>query len=131
MAWAYDILPDRQLLISRLSGRVTLDDFLDMRRAAGADARFDATHDQLIDLRGSQLVISTNDIMTLASSSIANAEVRRALVGTEGLVYGLARMYGAYREISTEKDTTRVFRTLRDACEWLGVPESEIEGTSA
>ena len=49
-------------------------------------------------------------------------EARRAVVVSTDVAFGLARMFGTYRETISSKDQIRIFRDIRDAEQWLGLP---------
>jgi hypothetical protein len=51
--------------------------------------------------------------------------VRQAIVVGQDAVYGLARLYEAYRE--AEGGTVEVFRNLSDAEAWLGLSEESTD----
>ena len=66
--------------------------------------------------------LSAGHIREFASNSPFAPEARRALVAATDVAFGLARMYGTYRETISAKDQIRVFRNIRDAEQWLGLP---------
>jgi hypothetical protein len=49
---------------------------------------------------------------------------RIVFLATSDLAFGIARMYGAYRE--STRDRLKVTRSLAEAAEWLGVPLEEL-----
>ncbi len=131
MPWAYGILPARRIVYSRMTGTVTMNDFLELRRAVEADARFDRTFSQLVDLSGSHPALSADEVQALATSSVAAPHCLRAIVGTDVRTHRLARSYGEFRESAASSDTTRAFRSLKEACAWLYVDEAELQQSLA
>lgn len=126
VAWAYAILPNRRVVYSHMSGTVTMNDFLELRRAVEADSRFDRTYSQLVDFTGGHASLTPDELIALATSSVAAPKCLRALVGPDARTHRLARAYGEFRDSCVESDTTRVFRSLKEACAWLYVSESEV-----
>jgi hypothetical protein len=62
--------------------------------------------------------------MTAVEMDIGEALSRFAIVAPENLGFGLGRMFQAYREMEKgSRKEVGVFRTLKEAFEWLGIPD--------
>lgn len=111
--------PRQKLLLVAASGTLTAQLY---RRQIGAlqqDPRFDPGFSLLFDVRGATDVrVSHDEMLALTARPILNPTSRRAIVATEGLVFGMARMY----ELSfADSATRRVFDRIEAATEWLGI----------
>ena len=69
---------------------------------------------------------SGNEVMTLISKAKEYAHLRKdgktAHVLSRDIDYGIARMYQAYSEIERFQFEVGVFRDMKEALQWLGVP---------
>lgn len=75
----------------------------------------------LIDLREAKLAPEPAELRHLVSEDPFDAGGRRALLVADDLLYGLGRMYEMLAE--QRRIAFRPFRSLADACAWLGIPE--------
>jgi len=78
---------------------------------------------QLGDCRAVTDVDLTGDqIRQIASHSHFSVKSRRAIVARDRPAsYGIGRMFEIYREVSGGREQVRVFTSIRDAEEWLGL----------
>ena len=122
----YTIDLARSLVLSRGWAVVTDREFLAHARALTADPRFARNFHQLIDLRD-----VTNVQFTAASIREAvrlnpfGAGARRAVVVTNDVVFGMARMYQILADESP--DELQIFRKMDDALQWLGIADAKAE----
>jgi hypothetical protein len=89
-----------------------------------------AGYDELIDFSAVDRVAlpGPDRIRQLADMSAAmdapGTEARLAIVARDKFVFGLGRMYEAYRETNPHsRKKVAVFHALADALHWLGIPE--------
>jgi hypothetical protein len=121
----YTILKNYNLLILHYDGEVTLSELAQNRLELLRDTDFQPSYAQLVDLRSGQMSnLSTADVRSLSSSTIFNPGVKRAIVAPNDLEFGMARMFGVFVERFGQQ--VRVFRSIEEACEWLGVPVSAL-----
>jgi hypothetical protein len=119
----YEIDTDLRLVRTRGWGVLTCADLTANRLQMSQDPAFRSDFSQLADLREVTVIdLSAGDIRELASDSPFVPEARRALVVATDVAFGLARMYGTYRETISSEDQIRIFRNIRDAEQWLGLP---------
>jgi hypothetical protein len=121
MPVTYTIDPDRALVRTRCTGEVTLTEVLGHFAELARDPHRPDRLDVLLDLselsslpEPGQLRLVAHEIGTI------EGEVRFracAIVATQDVVFGLARMFEAFA--STRFETTRVCRTLEEAEGWL------------
>ncbi len=115
----FKIDKERSLVMSTGSGVLTLADALAHQERISKDPDFDPGFSQLVDLtQVTNLEFSSSDVRRLAQKSSFSATSRRAILVSSDLVFGLSRMYEAFRAISGEKGV-RVFRDLNEALEWV------------
>lgn len=130
MPGSYRIDPDRRLLHYRYGGIVTVDDMLEVARAAVTDPRFEVGFRVLIDvsdITGHE--IGSDTVRALVSSvSKPLDRVGRswqvAVAAPSDVAFGFARMYELLRSGSPEE--VHVFRTLAAACAFLGLDEADL-----
>lgn len=118
----YRIDPGQRLIVIGGSGRLDPTEIIAHHRRVREDPAFRPEFDQLIDLRAATDASDVwADIPRYAWGRSVTG-IRRAFVAPQprGLVYGVARQNAAYAEM--EGVQARVFDSLADAEEWLGLP---------
>jgi hypothetical protein len=121
----YRIDHQQKIVLARGYGLFTLGDIMDYQRAAwsgrevlGYDELVDMTHVSEVAAASGQQI---KDLASFAAHmDLASAPSRLAIVAPGDLVYGLGRMFQAYRE--AEKRSTKqvgVFRTMNEAFAFL------------
>lgn len=127
---AVDIRVDdsRGLRISTLSGTVTDTELLDAYEQLIADPAFDPTLPDLVDACGVVRVAATPDGIRQVAQLIARMDERFgatkvALVAPGGPAHVFAKLYTFYRDAQGTPLEHKVFRSLREAREWLGVAD--------
>ena len=122
---AYRIDREARIVFTATAGeRVTLNRVRLYQEALKADASFDPTFNQVLDLTGSsEIVVSADDIRQLARHSVFRAGSRRAIiVADRPLIFGFARRFQALTD-GFGVDL-RVFNDRQAALDWLGLPRS-------
>ncbi len=121
----YRIHRDRQLVISRAYGILTYAEACAHRRVMASDPGFDPTYAELLDGREIDRVeMSAEELSELAARSLFQPDARRAFVSHKPSVFGLFRMYEAYR-VSAGDTAIGVFPRIDEALDWLGVTGGE------
>jgi len=122
----YEIDHERRLVRVTASGVITPDVLFGYQKAVWSDAAV-AGFDELVDMSGVERVEapSPSNVSALAGYSAkmdADAKpTKLAIVASGDLLFGLGRMYQAYREMKPgSSKEVAVFRTLPDALAWLG-----------
>jgi hypothetical protein len=116
------IYKERRLVFTTASGEVTFAEAVANEDRLYGDPDFDPTFVHLID--GTQVTkteISASELSSLARRTRLAPQSRTALVVTSPVLYGLARMFQAYLEVSRASESMAVFKELDKAKEWLGV----------
>src|SRR5262245_30795354 len=127
MPASYRIFPQHRLIYIRYTGRLKRADVVAARRAAMADAAFDATFDVLIDTReGTVFELAEHEIAALARGNVMGPAARRALVAASPLMFGLGRMFEAHSSSVRGAGPVEVFATLSQALEWLGIANLDL-----
>ena len=130
MPGAYTIDLARSLVLSRGWGALTDRELLAHVRAVTVDPRFARNFHQLADTRdvtNVQITAATIREMIRLNPFVAGS--RRALVVTNDVLFGMARMYQMLRGESP--DELEIFRKMDDALQWLGLADAEAELLSA
>ena len=112
----------RRLVISRGTGIFRHADFLEHMEAVRPDPRFNPEFDHVVDGRQfERFDMTPAQIMDMGNQSLFAAKSRRAFVVSSELHFGLGRVFANYREVQRGQ-TTQVFRDMREAAVWLGLP---------
>jgi len=113
---------DRRLVISRGTGTFRYADFLEHMEKLGPDPRFRPQFDHVVDCRKFELVdLTFTQVEEMGRQSIFAATSRRAFVVSSDIQFGLSRMFATFREVKRGQ-VTMVFRDMREATDWLGLP---------
>lgn len=121
-----------RLRISTLSGTVTDAELLEVYQALLDDPAYDPTLHDLVDTCGVVRVAATPDGIRRVAQLVARMDerygpTRLALVAPGGPAYVMAQLYTFYRDAQNSPVEHRVFRSLKEARAWLGVPDSPGE----
>jgi len=107
-------------------GVVTYVDLTANRLRMTEDPAFRSDFNQLADLRDvTSVAVTVAEIREFALYSPYVPGTRRAMVAPTDVAYGLTRIYASYREVVSTEDQILIFRQLKDAEEWLGLPTSD------
>jgi hypothetical protein len=122
---------ERRLVVSRGTGTFGHADFLEHLERLRADPRFEPGFDHLVDGRQfDRFDLTAEQLRDMGSRSVFAPTSRRALVVSSVFQFGLARMFAAFREAESGQDTM-VFRDMREATAWLGLPADYEPGARA
>ena len=114
-----NIYKERRLVMSTVSGVVTIADALAHRENLRKHPDFEPSFSQLVDLSNvTKIEFSREDVERFAQDTIFSLNSRRAAVATGDVVYGFARMFEMLRE-SKGEEGLRVFRHLDEALDWV------------
>ena len=130
MSVEYTYDEEMKVLYTRFFGVVTEKDLRDQANAVTADPRIGPGVRELVDLSG------VEDIQGGAGGLEENiridithgeklAGMRTAIVAATDLLYGFSRMYQSLAEVKNAPSKVEVFRTEKEAREWLGLEENE------
>ena len=113
------ILPEYDLVLSKVIGTLTERDLVQRAYATRDDPRFHPNLRQLLDLRDIEVApeIDGSIIRRLATLKWYAPDAKRAMVATDDIVFGLARMYQMLREES--HSGIHVFRSMDEALAYL------------
>jgi hypothetical protein len=115
----FKIYKERGLVMSTVSGVVTIADALAHREDLRKHPDFDPSFSQLVDLSNvTKIEFSREDVERFAQDTIFSLNSRRAALAIGDHAYGLARMFEMLREFKGEEGV-RVFRNLEEALNWV------------
>jgi len=113
----YRIARSERVVYARAWGVFTNDELADTRAALEKDPAFDPAFALLIDLTGvTELRLTSPALLTLAMTSLFATTVRRAIVVSSDVAYGMARMFAM---LSSREDMVQVFRDRAEALAWM------------
>jgi hypothetical protein len=119
----FRIEKNRRLVISTISGVFTLADGLAYQEKLLKDPDFDPNFSQLLDCTQiTRLELGPIEVRRLAQRSIFSPDSRRAILVSNDMVFGIARMFVMFREETGEKGI-RIFGDLDEALFWV-LPEN-------
>lgn len=122
MALTYVIHANVRLVYITLYDVVTFAEFVDARRRLMAEAAFDPTFSQLLDMRSvSSLRITGDSVRELAHESAFAGTSQRAIVVPNNLHSDMAQIYATYRLLEGGKERIRIFADMDSAIKWLGL----------
>ena len=124
MPASYRIDTELGIVFSFGTGTVTDEDLLNHQESVGRDPLFHPGMSQLLDGRGvTDVKVTPQGVRSLISVNLYGKGSKRALVAPNDIIFGMARMYELSR-IDAE-DEFRVFRSIDQAREWLGLPPED------
>ena len=110
-------------VLSRFEGSVDPDEVIEWYEELRASPSFRSGHDQLAHFQMSSIPEWTAaDMKRVLASDPFDESSRRAFVGADDLVFALSRMFATFAETQGRGGQVSVFRSLPEACEWLGLP---------
>jgi hypothetical protein len=120
VAVSYTIDVERRLILSSASGEVTGTELLSHQARLIRDPDFDPNFHQLADFTGTTRVsVSSEDVRALAARNIFAPGSRRCVIAPTSEIFGLARMFQTFRELSGGKEELQIFRDREEAMRWL------------
>lgn len=110
-----------RIVFFRCSGVVTEEEFVGTQRSANQDPRVTPEFSRLVDLSEvSELRVSPAGVRKLADIAREVPVRRRALVASNPLAFGMARMFE--QNLLSSQGESQVFSDLPSAMEFLGLP---------
>jgi hypothetical protein len=117
----------RHLVMTTATGEVTGDEGLACCLELKARTDFDPAFNQLLDFtQATRFDATTGQIRQIAAQPLFSSASRRAIVATDPAIFGVARMFEAYRSISNVGERIMVFSDMREALVWLDAPETAV-----
>jgi hypothetical protein len=118
----------RNMVFSKGAGELCHADVLDHMDRLQNHPAFLPAFNQLLDFRQvTSVTLSSRQVAELARRTIFGPTSRRAFAVSADWQFGLARMFGAYREIQGETGIV-VFREMKEALEWLSLSSDPDPG---
>jgi len=125
----YRIDHERRVVIAVDKGALTSEDFFRYKREAWTQPGVPG-YDELMDVTQVTEIIdpSVEEIRRLVKLAVSmdppDTPSRFAIAAPKEILFGLGRMYEAYRSLQPgSTKTVTVFRTLKEAMEFLGLEE--------
>ena len=123
----YCIIASSRLVLTACSGRVTVDEMHRNAKRLSSDPDFDSTFSELIDLHecsGTDARLEHLRYFAEEDDPFSPTNARRAVFASSQFAFGMARMYEA---LWSEAANFAVFRTMEEACQWLGLEPSVLQ----
>ena len=121
MPHEYSVDTAHRLVRVRMWGALTRTEILATVAELVDDPRLSPEFSEVIDVTGATAAeIDTEDVRVIAGA-LLDSVARRAFVAPEPVTFGLARMFGSFRELKGSAEHVGVFHSVREAEEWLGL----------
>ena len=118
----YTIYKDKGLVVTTASEVLTFAEAMAHEDKIYSDPDFDPAFVHLIDGTGiTRAELSASEISTLARRARFSPKARKALVVNTALLFGLARMFETYLQLSGASEFVAVFKQRGEALRWLGI----------
>lgn len=122
MPFSYIVQKQYRLVISTGSGCVTWNEIKERQDQTKTDPTFDPEFNQLVDLRAvTSIEMTSEQAKMLARRMIFSFTSKRAFVAANPAIFGVARMWEIFTELSDNPSQIRVFYDLPSALKWLGM----------
>jgi hypothetical protein len=119
-------LDEHKLLITILTGTVSLETVTEIRRVIVDLPGFTPTQDHLIDLSGVRdVAITPEQFRNIGTAAVHGTEARRAFVAPDALTFGLSRVLAGWS--GQLRPLTESFRTRAEALAWLELPPDLLD----
>lgn len=113
------------VVLSRFEGSVGPDEVIEWYATLRSSRDFGSAHNQIAHFQLSEVPDwSASDMKRVLESDPFGDSSRRAFVGADDLVFALSRMFATFAETQGRGGQVSVFRSLPEACDWLGLPET-------
>jgi len=117
-------LDEHKLLITILTGTVSLETVTEIRRVIVDLPGFTPTQDHLIDLSGVRdVAITPEQFRNIGTAAVHGTEARRAFVAPDALTFGLSRVLAEGQGVRGDES----FRTRAEALAWLELPPDLLD----
>ena len=122
MATQYQIDPASGVVFTVFGGAITFEEVVAHAVELRGDPSFHPRFAELLDLREVTFTNLTFEELELLSRTIDpfSRAARRAIVASSDLMYGTSRMY---QEARGAEGNVQVFRTMKEARQWLGLAD--------
>ncbi len=128
MASVFQINEEHQIVCIVEWGTLTFAGIINHRKTVTEDPRFKPGFKALVDFtRCAAVHLSADDIQQLARPHQYNRQSRRAFVACSEVIFGSARMFEAYADLSGSASNLLICRTMEEAIAWVEVPEKVIQ----
>ena len=121
MPHEYSVDPAHRLVRVRMWGALTRTEILATVAELVDDPRLSPDFSEVIDVTEATAAEIQTDDVRLIASALLDRVARRAFVAPDPTVFGLARMFGSFRDMKGTAEHVGVFRSTREAEEWLGL----------
>jgi hypothetical protein len=122
MPFSYIVHKECRLVVSTGADRVTFTEIKARQDQTTTDPDFNPEFDQIVDLRSVTGFDMTSDqTRILAGRRIFSSTSKRALVAASPAIFGVARMFEIFSEMSDNPSEIRVFSDLFSAMKWLNL----------
>ena len=127
MAVAFDVLPEKRLILTACVGQVSFREIMSCVLDCRSDPRYRREYAGICDVREGTFTLGVDEVRSMAEQIGAGADRsagKWAFLIDEPKSTALVMVFGSARDPATP---VRVFVTLPAACEWLDADATESE----
>ena len=121
----YCIQPDKKLMVVKYRGDMTIGEQIEILNTLLSDPQYEPGIDSISDLTEANYDWKLSEIDHLRSYMQTNrariGQCKWVLVSRAGITTGNARVFQILNEVSGSSVEVRLFQTMDEAYEWLGV----------
>lgn len=122
MSLSYVVYKDLGLVVSTGSDCLSWSEIKACQDLTKTDFDFNPEFNQIVDLRAvTTFCMTTEQARLLAQRMIFSVKSKRALVAPRPAVFGMARMWEIFTELSDHPSQVKVFSDLSAGLQWLGL----------
>ena len=111
---------NRRLIVTTGTGVLTGNEGLACCTQLKTQPGFNPAFNQLLDLtRATRFDVTRHELQRIADESLLSSVSRRAIVAANPTIFGLARMFQSYRDLSQVGEQIMVFGDIDSAIGWL------------
>src|SRR5215475_13165940 len=122
MPFSYIVHKECRLVVSTGADRVTFNEIKARQDQTKTDPDFNPEFNQIVDLRAvTSFDMISDQARALARRKIFSSGSRRAFVAASPAIFGVARMWEIFTELSDNPSEVRVFYDLLSALKWLNL----------
>ncbi len=130
MPTAFKVYPDTPLLVTRLMGHVTSEEFREVYAQLRKAPDFSPIFPEIADFRHATSFGFGHQEMarlaTIVTEQHWDREIKTAIVADGDLGFGMARIYQNYAQIG-QVETVVLFEHPEEAVDWLNLPPESVD----
>lgn len=123
MSFCIQLDLNRQIVFSAFKGEISYNLVLEHMQALKENPDFSPHFNQLVNFSGvTTVLVTAEEVRLLAEKEVFSPRSRRAAVAPTELIFGMLRMFEAYRNLAGETNIM-ISRSLEEAMQWVQIED--------